>query len=77
MGAMDGAHLVKRSVAMYRRCPCCGAYLDPGEICDCKKETAPDVEDPEAALMKTIKDNLTDPNNFVNKGVYTNGYCKT
>jgi hypothetical protein len=35
------------------------------------------VQDPEAALMKTIKDNLTDPNIFVNKGVYTNGYCKT
>lgn len=20
-----------------RECPCCGAYLDPGEICDCEK----------------------------------------
>lgn len=19
----------------YRICPCCGAYLDPGEACDC------------------------------------------
>lgn len=62
---------------MYRKCPYCGASLDPGEKCDCKKETAPDVEDPEAAQMKIINDNLADPNNFVNKGVYTNGYCKT
>ena len=62
---------------MYRICPCCGAYIDPREICDCKKETAPDVEDPEAAQMKTIKDNLADPNNFVNKRSKENGYCKT
>ena len=20
----------------FRICPCCGAYLDPDEICDCK-----------------------------------------
>ena len=38
MGASDGAHPSKRSVAMYRRCPWCGAYLDSGEICDCKKK---------------------------------------
>lgn len=26
----------------YRKCPVCGAALDPGEICDCQdKETAP------------------------------------
>lgn len=22
----------------YRVCPCCGAYLDPGERCDCQDE---------------------------------------
>lgn len=27
----------------YRRCPACGAYLDPAEKCDCEKETAPDA----------------------------------
>ncbi len=30
-------------MAYYRRCPCCGAYNDPGEVCDCqgdKKEEA-------------------------------------
>lgn len=21
-------------------CPCCGAYLDPGEICDCTEKAA-------------------------------------
>lgn len=26
-------------MAYYRRCPCCGAYLDPGEVCvDCREE---------------------------------------
>ena len=34
---------------MYRTCPDCGASLDPGEICDCKEEAAPDEEDPKAA----------------------------
>ncbi len=50
---------------MYRRCPWCGANLDPGEICDCRKNAAPDVEDPEAALMKTITNNLTESNRNV------------
>lgn len=38
---------------MLRTCPDCGANLDPGEICDCRKNAAPDVEDPEAAKGKT------------------------
>ena len=46
---------------MHRRCENCGAYLDPGEICDCIKEAAPDGSDPEAAQMNIITDNL--PNN--------------
>lgn len=24
----------------YRTCPICGAALDPGELCDCREETA-------------------------------------
>ena len=24
----------------YRTCPYCGAHLDPGEVCECKKEAA-------------------------------------
>lgn len=40
----------------YRRCGNCGAYLDPGEPCDClrgtKKETAPLARD--RPLGKTI-----------------------
>ncbi len=34
----------RRMVVQYRVCPVCGAHLDPGEVCDCrrvKKETAP------------------------------------
>lgn len=23
---------------IFRKCPECGAYLDPGEVCDCEKE---------------------------------------
>jgi hypothetical protein len=23
----------------YKQCPLCGAYLDPGEDCDCRNET--------------------------------------
>lgn len=25
-------------MAYYRRCPCCGAYNDPGEVCDCRED---------------------------------------
>ena len=27
-------------MSYYRTCPLCGAHLDPGEVCECKKETA-------------------------------------
>lgn len=27
----------------YKICPNCGAALDPGEVCDCQKEAAPDA----------------------------------
>ncbi len=36
-----------------RVCPICGASLDPGEICDCKKETAPVLAAPRAAREST------------------------
>ena len=64
-------------MAYYKVCDLCGATLDPGEKCDCNENSAPDVEDPEAAQMKIIKDNLADPNNFVNKRSKENGYCTT
>lgn len=25
-------------MALFRRCPCCGANLDPGEQCDCMQK---------------------------------------
>ena len=28
-------------MAIYRTCPYCGANLDHGEICECKKEAVP------------------------------------
>lgn len=44
-----------------RVCPYCGAHLDPCEICDCRKEkTAPDEQDPEAALECPNTPNITD-----------------
>lgn len=52
---------------MHRRCECCGAYLDPGEICDCIKEAASDVEDPKAAQMNITSNNITTQINFVNE----------
>lgn len=33
----------------YRRCPYCEAYLDPGEICDCRNE--PKISDDKKAAM--------------------------
>jgi hypothetical protein len=50
---------------MYRKCPYCGAALDPGEKCDCNEKAAPDVEDPEAAQVKTTKNNITENKTIV------------
>lgn len=30
-------------MAYYQSCPECGANLDPGEVCDCKKKAAEDA----------------------------------
>ncbi len=40
-----------------RQCPECGAYLDPGEVCDCTKKAAPDaanIEDGKKGSTDTI-----------------------
>jgi hypothetical protein len=50
-----------------RRCPYCGFYIDPGEICDCKKEAAPELEPPEAAQVNDFTESITEENIFVNK----------
>ena len=53
---------------MYRKCECCGANLDAGEICDCRKENAaPDGSDPEAAQVNITSNNITTQINFVNE----------
>ena len=36
---------MSRSKAYYHTCPDCGCNLDPGEICDCKKEPAPPTKE--------------------------------
>ena len=43
----------------YRKCPLCGATLDPGERCDCQdKETAPDAANIEGGQVES---ELSDP----------------
>lgn len=32
-------------MALYKKCPCCGANLDPGEKCDCENETSMDTKE--------------------------------
>lgn len=54
---------------MYRKCPYCGANLDPGEKCDCNENAAPDVEDPEAAQVNDFTSILANKNEIVKKGV--------
>ena len=41
----------------WRTCQFCSAHLDPGEICDCQKETTPSVvtTGSGAAVQKTTK----------------------
>ena len=40
-------------MSYYRKCPLCGATLDPGERCDCQdKETAPDAANIEGGSKK-------------------------
>lgn len=62
---------------MYRKCPYCGANLDPGEVCDCREKAAPGEQDREAAQVNDFTKSITDKNEYVNKGVNQNGYCKT
>lgn len=44
----------------YRKCPVCGAALDPGEICDCqdKEEAAPVLEHRDGSKVES---ELIDP----------------
>ena len=44
-------------MSYYRKCPFCGAALDPGEICDCQdKETAPDAANIEGGKAEQKSD---------------------
>lgn len=47
-----------------RRCPCCGANLDPCEICDCKKEEPPPGEQTRKRQTENIQPD------YINKEEY-------
>lgn len=49
-------------MAEYRTCPYCGANLDPGERCDCEKNSAPDaanIRDGKAGETPNTKSHYT------------------
>lgn len=49
-------------MAQYRTCPYCGANLDPGERCDCEKNSAPDaanIRDGKAGETPNTKSHYT------------------
>jgi|GEM_PF-1625979 len=57
-------------MSFYRTCPECGAHLDYGEICDCKKETAApgatNTENSQAHEAPTQVDSTTEPASMSN-----------
>lgn len=57
-------------MSYYRKCPACGAALDPGEICDCQnKETAPDAANIEGGQVENgLPTNISTPIVQQNKG---------
>lgn len=63
----------------YSICPVCGASLDPGEVCDCTRETGGNVESPQSHNDATAQHNHEGcTNNSIawyspehKKGVYT------
>lgn len=44
------------TLAFYRICPDCGAYLDPGEQCSCHEEHMLKQEKREKASPRRLKD---------------------
>jgi len=51
-------------MAYYRKCPICGAALDPGEICaDCqdKKEAAPVLQHQDGQVEIGLPTNISTP----------------
>lgn len=46
-------------MSYFRSCPICGANLDPGETCDCIKNTAPEVAVPKAAGNQRMANYIT------------------
>ena len=54
----------------YRTCPDCGANLDPGERCDCRKEKEPSEM---RQTLRTATQNRDDENLTELFSVYQNG----
>lgn len=54
----DMKHREEAIMAYYKKCENCGAYLDPEEVCDCKKETAaePATTNPENTAAANAPD---------------------
>lgn len=46
-------------MAFYRVCPFCNAALDPGEICDCKKEAALDAANIQSGKVEQVSHHST------------------
>lgn len=40
---------------MHRKCPICGATLDPCELCDCEKEKAASGEEDREAAKEDLQ----------------------
>lgn len=41
-------------MSYFRTCPCCGAHLDPGEVCDCKRNAALSVTSTQSGKAEQI-----------------------
>jgi hypothetical protein len=55
----------RREALLHRKCPYCGANLDPSEICDCREKAAPGEQDREAAQVNDFTESITEKNIFV------------
>ena len=48
-------------MAYYRSCPDCGAALDPGEHCDCRKNSSQKVITATAEKKPTVRPKINPP----------------
>lgn len=48
-------------MSYFHTCPGCGANLDPGEVCDCKRKAAPSVTSTESGRRNKFDTTLFPP----------------